>query len=216
MTNKIKLILNQNLKEYQNLSIYEILNIQNLNEKFLKMGKILFLLNYLCSHKKILVSYAIKFLATIEEDIKKVNNFKLENFFAFENKLSNFQKILFESLSQQNMIHPEVLKSDVSSANLSKEQINSTNMEISKKQNELKELISHLFSNKKNDLDLHDDHTTLDNKKCGDLSQPEDTKEKTLSKQSFKRRKYISKNERELEEEFDNVTKKKKLNLGIN
>ena len=139
MTNKIKLILNQNLKEYQNLSIYEILNIQNLNEKFLKMGKILFLLNYLCSHKKILVSYAIKFLATIEEDIKKVNNFKLENFFAFENKLSIFQKILFESLSQQNMIHPEVLKSEVVSANLSKEQINSTNMEISKKQNELKE-----------------------------------------------------------------------------
>ena len=214
MTNKIKMILNQNLKEYQNLSIYEILNIQNLNEKFLKMGKILFLLNYLCSHKKILVSYAIKFLSTIEEDIKKVNNFKLENFFAFENKLSIFQKILFESLSQQNMIHPEVYRTEVTNA-LNKEQINQTNIEINKKQDELKELISHLFS-KKNEFELNDDHTTVDMKKNEEKSHMDETNEKTLSKQSFKRRKYISKKENELIEEFETMTKKKKLNLGVN
>ena len=214
MTNKIKMILNQNLKEYQNLSIYEILNIQNLNEKFLKMGKILFLLNYLCSHKKILVSYAIKFLSTIEEDIKKVNNFKLENFFAFENKLSIFQKILFESLSQQNMKHPEVYRTEVTNA-LNKEQINQTNIEINKKQDELKELISHLFS-KKNEFELNDDHTTVDMKKNEEKSHMDETNEKTLSKQSFKRRKYISKKENELIEEFETMTKKKKLNLGVN
>ena len=209
------MILNQNLKEYQNLSIYEILNIQNLNEKFLKMGKILFLLNYLCSHKKILVSYAIKFLSTIEEDIKKVNNFKLENFFAFENKLGIFQKILFESLSQQNMIHPEVYRTENSNS-VKADQINSANIEINKKQDELKELISHLFANKKNELNLNDDHTTLDCKKSEEKTQAEETNEKTLSKQSFKRRKYISKRENELCEEFDTLTKKKKLNTGVN
>lgn len=215
MTNKIKLILNQNLKEYQNLSIYEILNIQNLNEKFLKMGKILFLLNYLCSHKKILVSYAIKYLATIEEDIKKVNNFKLENFFAFENKLSIFQKILFESLSQQNMIHPEVLRTEplLKEANAASSMKDLTgNIDVSHKQDDLKDLISHLFSNKKDDMmeELHDDHTTVDLKK----PHVEKNEDKTQIKGSFKRRK----GRKELSEldELDNLTKKKKLNIGVN
>ena len=220
MTNKIKLILNQNLKEYQNLSIYEILNIQNLNEKFLKMGKILFLLNYLCSHKKILVSYAIKYLATIEEDIKKVNNFKLENFFAFENKLSIFQKILFESLSQQNMIHPEVLRTEqLMTEPLLKESVGQSSMKElaanmnGHKQDDLKDLISHLFANKKDEMmmeELHDDHTTVDLKKPHN----EKNEDKTQIKGSFKRRK-ARKELNELDE-LDNMTKKKKLNVGVN
>jgi len=156
------------------------------------------------------VSYAIKYLSTIEEDIKKVNNFKLENFFAFENKLSIFQKILFESLSQQNMIHPEVFKAEV--ANGFKEQ---NSPEFNHKQDELKELISHLFT-KKNDLEINDDHTTVDMKKLEEKTMmTEESHEKTQSKTSFKRRKNNRKDMAEFEE-FDHVTKKKKLNLAIN
>lgn len=208
MSNKIKMILDKNLKDYQNLSIYEILNVQNLNEKFLKMGKILFLLNYLCSHKKILVSYALKFLSTIEEDIKKVGNFKLESFFAFENKLSFFQKILFESLSQQqNVIHPEVLKEEIPTRE-------KENFEVGKKSDDLKNLISQLFSTKKTQ-ENHDDHTTLDDLKKMEMEKEEIAIDKasnatTKQPQSFKRRKYAGKEDMI---DFDNMTKKKKLNI---
>ena len=211
------MILDKNLKEYQNLSIYEILNIQNLNDKFLKMGKILFLLNYLCSHKKILVSYAIKFLSTIEEDIKKVHNFKLENFFAFENKLTLFQKILFESLSQQNLLHPELFKEETNPENERKDAINEEKLnENHKPQDDLKDLIAHLFANnqKMSSEIPHDDHTTVDLKKNeGIIAEKEENQDKCANKQSFKRRKYVGKNEKDLVEEFDALTQKKKINV---
>lgn len=85
-----------------------------------------------------------------------------------------------------------------------------------KPQDELKDLIAHLFANnqKMGSEIAHDDHTTVDLKKNdGIIAEKEETQEKSTNKQSFKRRKYVGKNEKDLVEEFDALTQKKKINI---
>lgn len=103
LTCKIKQLLNENLKQYQSLSLVDILSLSTLNQQFLKLGKTLFLLSYLSSHKKVLVNYAIKFLGQLENEVKHIQGFKLDSFFLFEDQLNIFQKMLVQSLSGQTL-----------------------------------------------------------------------------------------------------------------
>lgn len=69
---KIKTILNQSLTQYQSLPLYQVLfSGKDFDEKFLKIGKTLFLLSYLSSHRNVLVSLAKLKLQKVEEDVNK-------------------------------------------------------------------------------------------------------------------------------------------------
>jgi hypothetical protein len=75
LTLKIKNILNQSLSQYQSLPLYQVLfGGKEYDEKFLKIGKTLFLLSYLSAHRNILLSLAKMKLQKIEERVNKVKS----------------------------------------------------------------------------------------------------------------------------------------------
>lgn len=69
---KIKTVLNQSLTQYQSLPLYQVLfSGKDFDEKFLKIGKTLFLLSYLSAHRNLLVSLSKTKLQKVEEDVSK-------------------------------------------------------------------------------------------------------------------------------------------------